>query len=584
MGAPARALLLALLVVALVAGAGSRALASGTTSASTVTATDTTPAAPVVGSSHARPTLTLATVRALAARSGAVRSWIAAHPVYRITPQFDPDTHQWTVYYVSRNRHGADVTQAEVLIDDNTGEVQETRTGPQVAWMMARGYWGAFGRHINDPWLWTALCLMFVIPLLEIRRIVSWRTLDLLALVGFSVSLIWFNSGDIYTSVPLVYPPLIYLGVRLTLIGMRRARSGRDTAAAPARAAGAPRFRGWAPIWVLVAILMLCVGIRYSLNAFDSNVIDVGYAGVIGAHRIVSGAAPYGNFPANCGHCDTYGPATYLAYVPFEVAAPWHGVWNDLPAAHAAASVFDGLCLVGMLTLGWRLGGIRLGLALATAWAAFPFTAYALESNTNDELVAATLIWGLILFARPLGRGLMLGLAAMAKFTPAILLLAWFRHPFPRGGPRLGWLRYLGGLAIAAVATGWVILLDGVGGIHSFWWDAIHYQIGRYSPFSIWGQHPDLKPLQYTLIACVAAAAVALAWWPRRRDFVTVVALSGALMIALQLTMTYWFYLYIPWFLPFVLVATVPEWPGVRPTPVVDADPQEPDAELVVTS
>jgi hypothetical protein len=155
--------------------------------------------------------------------------------------------------------------------------------------------------------------------------------------------------------------------------------------------------------------------------------------------------APYGHFPSDCGQCDTYGPATYLSYVPFEVAAPWNGHWDSLPAAHAAASVFDGICLVGMLTLGWRLGGVRLGLALATGWAAFPFTAYALESNTNDELVAAALIWGLVLFARPLGRGLMLGLAVMSKFTPAILLLAWWRHPFPKGQRRLGWLWYLAG-------------------------------------------------------------------------------------------------------------------------------------------
>lgn len=561
-------LALVLVAVALLFGAASHAVAAAATTHSATTtsaaATDTTPAAPVAGSSHARPTLALATVRALAGRSPAIRSWIRDHPVYRVTPQFDPNTHQWTVYYVSRNRAKADVTQAEVLIDDNTAEVQETRTGPQVAWMMARGYWGAFGRHINDPWLWTGLCVLFLVPLIEIRRIISWRTLDLLALVSFSVSLVWFNDGQIYRSVPLVYPPLIYLGVRMALIGTRRARAGRgaagtaDADAAPA----APTFGGWAPMWVLIAILALCVGLRYSLNAFDSNVIDVGYAGVIGAHRIVAGAAPYGNFPSNCGHCDTYGPATYLAYVPFEVASPWHGSWDDLPAAHAAASAFDGICLVGMLMLGWRLSGARLGLALATAWAAFPFTAYALESNSNDELVAAALIWGLVLFARPLGRGLMLGLAAMAKFTPAILVLAWWRHPFPRGQRRFGWLRYVAGLVLAVVTTGWVILLSGVGGIHTFWWDSIHYQIGRYSPFSIWGQHPDLRPLQLALIALVAVAAIGLGWWPRHRDFVTVAALSGALLIALQLTMTYWFYLYIPWFLPFVLIATVPAWPA----------------------
>ena len=156
-------LALVLVAVALLFGAASHAVAAAATTHSATTtsaaATDTTPATPVAGPSHARPTLSLATVRALAGRSPAIRSWIHDHPVYRVTPQFDPNTHQWTVYYVSRNRAGADVTQAEVLIDDNTAEVQETRTGPQVAWMMARGYWGAFGRHINDPWLWTGLCV-----------------------------------------------------------------------------------------------------------------------------------------------------------------------------------------------------------------------------------------------------------------------------------------------------------------------------------------------------------------------------------------------------------------------------------------
>jgi hypothetical protein len=45
-------------------------------------------------------------------------------------------------------------------------------------------------------------------------------------------------------------------------------------------------------------------------------------------------------------------------------------------------------------------------------------------------------------------------------------------------------------------------------------------------------------------------------------------------MIGLQLTLNYWFYLYIPWFLPFVLVATVPHWPRPLPratAPVADA-------------
>jgi Glycosyltransferase family 87 len=547
-------------------------------SQSPTTATIATTPRATSGRAHELPTLSTHTVLELAGRSQAVKDWIAGHPVYRTTPQYDPTAHQWTVYYVSRNKGGVETTQAEVLIDDNTAEIQETRTGPQVAWMMARGYWGAFGRHINDPWIWSGLCALFFIPLVEIRRILSWRTLDLLALLSFSLSLIWFNAGEVLTSVPLVYPPLAYLAVRMALIGTRRVRTqrtGRPGGPEPDRdASHAPSFRGWAPTWLLIAVLMLSLGLRYSLNAFDSNVIDVGYAGVIGAHQIVHGVIPYGTFPAACGHCDTYGPLTYMAVVPFEVVAPWHGSWDSLPAAHAAATAFDVLCVVGLLTFGWRLGGFRLGLALATAWAAFPFTAYALESNTNDALVAAMLIWGLVVAARPLGRGLMLGLAIAAKLSPAILIPLWWRHPYPRGQRRYGWLWFVAGLALAILLTGWVILLGGLTGIHTFWTRTVSYQLGRQTPFSIWGQYPSLRPLQLALIAIVAVAALAVVRWPRERDLLTLTALSGTLMIGLQLTLNYWFYLYIPWFLPFVLVATVPHWPRplpIAPSPASDA-------------
>ncbi len=59
----------------------------------------------------------------------------------------------------------------------------------------------------------------------------------------------------------------------------------------------------------------------------------------------------------------------------------------------------------------------------------------------------------------------------------------------------------------------------------------------------------------------VGIAALAVLRWPRRLDLLTMAALSGALMVAVELTLTHWFYLYIPWFLPFALLAMVPDWP-----------------------
>ncbi len=49
----------------------------------------------------------------------------------------------------------------------------------------------------------------------------------------------------------------------------------------------------------------------------------------------------------------------------------------------------------------------------------------------------------------------------------------------------------------------------------------------------------------------------AVAFVPRRRDVVGLAALMGAVLIALELSVTYWFYLYIEWFTPLALVALI---------------------------
>jgi hypothetical protein len=522
------------------------------------------------------PTLTDEEVTAIAESSSKLQDWISGRDISRTAVDYDAKDGVHTFFAVSEDADGHETVEAQVLVSDETGEITEVRTGPQVAWMMARGYDGAFGRAITRPAIWLTLCALFLVPLLPLlrpARLLSMRTLDLLVLLSFGISLIWFNLGEIFTSVPLQYPPMVYLGLRLAWIAVARVRAARPEAPAAAPGPRRPALVGWAPTWLLVTLLAITLALRFGLNAFDSNVIDVGYAGVIGADRISHGTTPYGTMPTDCGSCDTYGPLNYIAYVPFELAEPWTGSWDSLPAAHGAASLFDILCIAGMLTLGYLLSGLRLGLGLALAWSAFPFTAFALSTNSNDSLVAATLIWGLVAARHPIGRGLMLGLALATKFAPAVLLPLWSRRPFPRPSPGRQLLPYIAGLAGALVLTGWVILLDGGDGVRAFWSRTIGYQLGRESPFSVWGQHPGLRPVQIGLMAMVAVAAIAVLRWPRRLDMLTMTALSGALLIGIELTLTHWFYLYIPWFLPFALIAMVPEWPPPVRAPRPEAPP-----------
>ena len=217
---------------------------------------------------------------------------------------------------------------------------------------MARGYKGWFGRKLNDTRLWLAFCAVFLIALVDWRRILTLRTLDLVALLSFSVSLWYFERGLVFWAVPLQYPPMIYLIARLTWIGLRPRPQ--------------PMRTGRLPTWALAALMVFLIGFRLGLNAFDATVIDVGYAGTVGADRVLRGQLPYGNFPDSSGtpcgvkhldgtssayrqakqggRCespvangDTYGPVNYAAYVPAVAVTGWTGRWDDLPASHGTS-------------------------------------------------------------------------------------------------------------------------------------------------------------------------------------------------------------------------------------------------------
>ena len=103
------------------------------------------------------------------------------------------------------------------------------------------------------------------------------------------------------------------------------------------------------------------------------------------------------------------------------------------------------------------------------------------------------------------------------------------------------------------------VLLDG--NFHAFWRDTISYQSNRGSPFSIWGLWGGIGAVQRLVQGAAAALAIVVAAFPRRRGLVEVAALGAAVLIALQLGISHWFYLYIPWFFPLVLVALVAAHP-----------------------
>jgi len=448
---------------------------------------------------------------------------------------------------------------ALVLVDPHSGEVTESWTGYQVLWKMARGYSGSFGHKLNAPYVFLPLCALFLVGLLDWRR--PWRvaSLDLLVLLGFGVSNYFFNRAEIGVSVPLQYPVLLYLLGRASWIGLR----GRGEGIRPV----------WPAAWLLVAALFL-MGFRVGLNMADSGAIDVGYAGVVGADRITHGEPLYDNLPSDVSQGDTYGPVNYVAYVPFEAIWPWHGSWDDLPAAHGAAVAFDLATFALLIWLGLRIrpgpSGRKLAATLAFGWAAYPYTAYALESNSNDTLVAVFLVAVLLALTRPAARGAVTALATLTKFAPLLLapMLATYR-----ARPRT-----IATFTAAFLLTGALLMLWPAidPGLHTVYDRTIAYQADRASPFSIWGQVGGLEPLRIAILVATGLMSLAFAFVPRRKSLVQVAALAAALLISLQLTAQHWFYLYIVWFYPLLLVAMTSQTKAPEASPKVprEAAPQ----------
>lgn len=454
----------------------------------------------------------------------------------------------WEVGYFA---HGNEL--AVVLVDKHSGEVTESWTGYQVAWKMARGYSGAFGHKLNAPYIFLPLCLIFLVGLVDWRRLWRVANLDLLVLLGFGVSHFFFNRAEIGVSVPLAYPVLVYLFGRALWIGLR----GRG--------------EGLRPVWSVTALLvaaLFLMGFRVGLNVADAGAIDVGYASVVGADRIAHGEQLYDNFPSDIAQGDTYGPVNYLAYVPFERIWPYSGSWDDLPAAHATSILFDVATFVLLLLLGVRIrpgpAGKRLAAVLAFGWAAYPYSAYALESNTNDSLIAALLVATLLLLARPAARGAVLALATWAKFAPAVLapmFLAYERKLRP------ALLFAAGFVAVTIAVLAWPAIDPG---LKTFYDRTIASQAGRSSPFSIWGQAPSLEPIRIALLALTGTLSVLFAFLPRRKSLLQLSALAAALLLLLQLTLHHWFYLYIVWWFPLFLLAIAALEPGSPPRRALD--------------
>lgn len=431
-----------------------------------------------------------------------------------------------------------------------TGKLGPTYTGPLIVGLYARG---GYAPPFDSLWVLIPFSLMFLLPLVLLRGRSWLDRFDIAVLLTFAVSYELFDHAHLEPAVWAFYPPLLYLLVRMLRRGVRaRPLAGRIGCRLPTA--------------VFVIGLLALVAARIYITLAPPNVLDVGTASALGAFKILHGQSIY---YFSIGHPDTYGPIAYLAYVPFE--AIWSGSWAYVPSARAGAITWDLLTIAGLILLGYRLrggrDGWRLGLLLAWLWAACPWSLLVMDKSSNDGLVALVVVLIMLSLTSPVRRGVFVGLGFASKFFPAVLLPL---VAVGRGNADSSTIRkVLAGFVIAAGASFAIFMPSG--GLQEVWSHTIGYQLTRSDVFSIWALHPTLAPIKVALEGFAVILSVAVAFRPRgARTPAQVAALGAAVIVAVQLPALHWFYLYIPWFLPLLLVAVLGEGPVVAGAGVVD--------------
>lgn len=482
----------------------------------------------------------------LATADEEIREWLSSYDSYSTDAEYENG--EWTVHYRVEgegsvggvpDEEAGTKEIARVGVDDDTWVLEYVWTGDQVGWQMARGEYGSYGKQANYWYVWGPMALLFALAFLRTDKLFSLRNLDVVVLLSFLISHGFFRAGDSYEAVLLWYPPLIYLLVRTLLMGFGIGERVEKTSNFPTP--------------VLFVLAALAGGFVLALN-LDARVIDVGYAGVVGADRILDGTLPYGNMPEDVGTGDTYGPLNYLIYVPFVLIFGFSGEWDFLPAAHATTAFAFTAGALALLFAGYRLAGAKGAAAMVFAWAIFPYTLYATNNNTNDVIVAAISAVGLAFATSPLGRGASVAAGFAVKLYPLILAPLWMLHDGRKRSPIVDFV--LGGAGVTLLSF-WVLTLDGdiVASLKLFYEKTLSFQGDRETPWTIFSQVPQIGFLQRPLTAAVIFLAVLLAFFPRKRTVRRLAALSAALVIAVQLTTNYWFYPYVIWFEPFVFLS-----------------------------
>jgi hypothetical protein len=418
------------------------------------------------------------------------------------------------------------------------------------------GNWLAY-----EPALLVGLCALFVM----MSAVTPWRrvrNLDVAVSLSLVVSVVLFQHRYVGISLIELAPGMAYLLVRCVRHAL--ARPVDPLVSTPLLAAITPGVDPARRVrWLRVALIVLCL-VYAMVTVSSTDPVDVIYAVMQGATRLVHGVLPYGHMPPGILHGDTYPILSYALYAPLAMVSPVTTVWDsvDIGLAAAGAAALVGAWAVFRRTAGTRArrsGGRpaeleEAGLRAALAWLAFPPLLITASTGTTDVVLAAMLAIAVLLWRRPAASSALLVVAGWFKLAP-FALLAVSLAPL-RGRRLVSSLIVIGAVSVIPIAI--VLALGGLNG-PSEMAHAVAYQFSRGSNQSVWSALgiERLQPLgQAGVLGLIGAAVVKLRQQPelaRERD--RMAALAAAILIGLQLAADYWAFLYLVWAVPLAFSA-----------------------------
>ena len=176
------------------------------------------------------------------------------------------------------------------------------------------GNWIAF-----EPAMLASLAALFVL----MAGVVPWRrarNLDVAACLSFVAPVVLLQHEYLDASVVSALPGVVYLLVRCGLKALGPAREPAPQrpllAALTPRLDPVRRIRSLRVLLAVLALVFLMVGVGSPIP------VDVIYATMQGATRLIHGVLPYGHMPPGVSHGDTYPILTYALYTPLALFEP----------------------------------------------------------------------------------------------------------------------------------------------------------------------------------------------------------------------------------------------------------------------